>query len=174
MDQPTKTVYAFDPATHLYLGAVTLDASDLSPEEEGVFLIPGNCLAEEPPAPVEGMRVVMADGAWTLEAIPADPVDPPSPPLTLEQRAAVLLAGVDAHLNAAARAKGYDNILSAAVRAALPGSPFHAEGVAFGTWMDQVYAACYQLMAAVQAGNAEEPTLEQLIAMLPAAPVFEN
>lgn len=92
---------------------------------------------------------------------------------TLEERAKALLVGVDAHLNAAARAKGYDSILSASVRAALPDSPFHAEGVAFGTWMDQVYATCYQLMAAVQAGDAEEPTLEQLIAMLPAAPTFD-
>ncbi|CAA2105986.1 hypothetical protein [Variovorax paradoxus] len=106
---------------------------------------------------------------WSADNEPALPTGP-----TLDQRAAVLLAGVDAHLNAAARAKGYDSILSASVRAALPDSPFHADGVAFGTWMDQVYATCYQLMAAVQAGDAEEPTLEQLIAMLPAAPVFDN
>jgi hypothetical protein len=90
---------------------------------------------------------------------------PPAP--TLEARAAVLLVGVDAHLNAAAKEKGYDSILSASVRAALPGSPFHAEGVAFGTWMDLVYAKCYEVLAAVQAGQATEPTLEQLIAMLP-------
>jgi len=125
----------------------------------------------------DGATIPLAEGnadyeayvEWCVKHTPAQP-----PGTTLEERAKVLLAGVDAHLNAAARAKGYDNILSAAVRAALPGSPFHADGVAFGTWMDQVYATCYQLMAAVQAGEAEEPTLEQLIAMLPAAPVFEN
>lgn len=107
--------------------------------------------------------------AWQAEG--NEPEQPAA--LTLEQRAAALLAGVDAHLNAAAQAKGYDNILSAAIRAALPTSAFHDEGVAFGTWMDAVYARCYQIMASVQAGETAEPTLEQLISMLPAAPVFE-
>ena len=90
------------------------------------------------------------------------------PGLSIEQRAALLLSGVDEHLNAAARAKGYDDIRSAALRAALPASPFHDEGVAFGNWMDQVYATCYQLMAQVQAGTLPEPDLEQLLQMLPA------
>jgi hypothetical protein len=99
---------------------------------------------------------------WRETNEPAQPAGP-----TLEQRAAALLAGVDAHLNAAAQAKGYDNILSAAIRAALPASAFHDEGVAFGTWMDAVYARCYQLMAAVQSGETAEPTLEELLAMLP-------
>jgi len=126
---------------------------------------------------VDGMQIPFDEGnafyldflEWCKDHEPAVPAGP-----TLAERARVLLAGVDGHLNATAQAKGYDSILSASVRAALPDSPFHAEGVAFGTWMDQVYATCYQLMAAVQAGDAEEPTLEQLIAILPAAPVFEN
>jgi hypothetical protein len=124
----------------------------------------------------DGMTIPFDDGnafyldyvAWRQTNEPAQPAGP-----TLEQRAAALLAGVDAHLNAAAQAKGYDNILSAAIRAALPASAFHDEGVAFGTWMDAVYARCYQLMAAVQAGEMAEPTLEELVSMLPAAPVFE-
>ncbi len=89
---------------------------------------------------------------------------PPAP--TLEERAAVLLAGVDAHLNAAARAKRYDSIRAAALRAGYPG-PFHEEGMAFATWMDSVYAKCYEVLAEVQAGDVEEPTLEQLLGMLP-------
>jgi hypothetical protein len=99
---------------------------------------------------------------WAVDNEPALPAGP-----TLEQRATAMLEAVDAHLNAAARAKGYDNILSAAIRAALPASAFHDEGVAFGTWMDAVYAQCYQIMASVQAGEMAEPTLEQLLAMLP-------
>lgn len=91
---------------------------------------------------------------------------PPGP--TFEQRTALLLAKVDEHLNAAARAKGYDSIITAALRAALPASRFHEEGVAFGTWMDAVYAKCYDVLAAVQSGQVEEPDEAQLIAMLPA------
>lgn len=91
-----------------------------------------------------------------------------APAPTLEQRKASLLAAVDAHMNAAAAAKGYDSILSAALRAALPSSAFHDEGVAFGNWMDAVYAKCYEVLADVQAGEIAEPTQEELIAMLPA------
>lgn len=94
------------------------------------------------------------------------PAPPPGP--TMEERAKVLLAGVDAHLNAAARAKGYDSIITAALRAALPASPFHSEGLAFGTWMDAVYAKCYEVLAQVQANEIAEPDEAQLIAMLPA------
>ena len=88
-------------------------------------------------------------------------------PLSFDDRAAALLAEVDAHLNAAAKAKGYDSIVTAALRAALPMSPFHDEGIAFGTWMDQVYAKCYEVLALVMAGEMAEPGKEQLIALLP-------
>lgn len=88
-------------------------------------------------------------------------------PPTFEERKTALLAAVDAHLNTAARAKGYDNIINAALRAALPASPFHDEGVAFGNWMDQVYSTCYQILAEVQGGSMEEPGRDELIAMLP-------
>lgn len=86
---------------------------------------------------------------------------------TIEQRAVVLLQAVEKHLNAAARTKGYDDIRSAALRAGYPG-PFHDEGVAFATWMDATYAACYQLLAQVQAGEIPEPNEAELLAMLPA------
>lgn len=103
--------------------------------------------------------------AW--REIPGNvPQQPPGP--TLDQRKAELLAGVEAHMNAAARLKGYDSIINASLRAALPASRFHAEGLAFGTWMDAVYAKCYDVLAEVIAGHIAEPTLEQLLAMLPA------
>ena len=101
---------------------------------------------------------------WEAEGGQAD--HPPG--LTLEQRQAALLSAVDAHLNAAARMRRYDSIVTAALRAALPASPFHEEGVAFGTWMDLVYAKCYEVLAKVQAGEIEEPDEAELIAMLPA------
>ncbi|MFV0675229.1 hypothetical protein ACLIWX_19160, partial [Variovorax sp. tm] len=101
---------------------------------------------------------------WVAEGNVPD--QSPSPPF--EQRAAALLLKVDEHLNAAARAKGYDSIITAALRAALPASPFHVEGVAFGTWMDLVYAKCYEVLVKVQSNEIAEPDEAQLIAMLPA------
>lgn len=90
------------------------------------------------------------------------------PPATFQERSAGLLAAVDEHLNSAARSRGYDSILSAALRAALPLSPFHAEGLAFGNWMDSVYAKCYEVLAAVKGGEVDEPTFDELLTMLPA------
>lgn len=92
-------------------------------------------------------------------------VEPPVPPL--ETRKALLLARVDVWLNAAAQARGYDDIWRAALRAGWPG-PYHAEGVAFATWMDEVYASCYSLLAQFEAGALPEPTADELLSMLPA------
>jgi len=106
-----------------------------------------------------GRQVVPDADGMPMVAVPPEP--------TFEERAAALLAEVDIHLNNAAKAKGYDSIVTAALRAALPMSPFHDEGVAFGTWMDQVYAKCYEVLALVIAGEMAEPDKEQLIELLP-------
>ena len=72
----------------------------------------------------------------------------------------------DAHLNAAAKVRRYDSIHTAALRAGYPG-PFHDEGVAFATWMDQCNAIGYQIMAEIESGNRVAPTIDEYIAMLP-------
>ncbi|MDN8617882.1 hypothetical protein [Variovorax ginsengisoli] len=102
--------------------------------------------------------------AQLVEYDPQRRPDPPPP--SLVERVASLLQAVDLHLDAAAIAKGYDGIKSAALRAGYPG-PFHDDGVAFATWMDLVYATCYQLLAQFNAGEIAEPTPAELIAMLP-------
>lgn len=75
---------------------------------------------------------------------------------------------VTAFLDDAARLNGYDNIINASLRAALPNSPYHLEGVAYGEWMDTVWAYCYTVLEEVEAGTRTEPTIEELIAELPA------
>lgn len=80
-----KTVHSFDPATGFYAGPIQLDDSDLSPLEEGVFLIPGDCLEDGPPPIPEGFRAVAQGNAWSLVAIPV--VAPPTPPSLQELRA---------------------------------------------------------------------------------------
>lgn len=74
----------------------------------------------------------------------------------------------DAHLNAAARARRYDSIHTAALRAAYPG-PWQAEGLAFAQWMDACNVAGYTLLAEVEAGTRPAPaTVDAYIAELPA------
>ena len=80
-----KTVHSFDPATGFYTGPIQLDDSDLSPLEEGVFLIPGDCLEDGPPPIPEGFRAVAQGKAWSLAAIPV--AAPPAAPSLDEMRA---------------------------------------------------------------------------------------
>lgn len=83
----------------------------------------------------------------------------------------VFVGAVQSMLNATAMKKGYDSIRSAALRAGYPG-PFHAEGVEYAVWMDECWAECYRLMAEVKAGTRAVPTVEELLAEMPAEPVF--
>ena len=73
---------------------------------------------------------------------------------------------IQAHLDAAARAKGYDDIRSAALRAGYQG-PYHAEGLAFATWMDATWQRGYELLAQWQGGQLAEPTPQELLALMP-------
>jgi hypothetical protein len=75
-------------------------------------------------------------------------------------------AALDAHLDAVAQQRRYDNRITCAVRAGYPG-PFQAEGSAFAAWMDSCNAQGYQLLASVLAGTTPLPTVEAFIAGLP-------
>ncbi|KQP39683.1 hypothetical protein [Pseudorhodoferax sp. Leaf274] len=163
-----KIVFAFHPFTRRYVGPFELafERGDMDPLEPGRWLIPGSCLEVEPPEPGPGQYVAEEAGAWVLRDIPVEP-DPPQPePPTVEQRIALLLRHVDAHLNAGAALRRYDSIITASLRAGYPG-PFHDEGVVYATWMDATYARCYEILAQWEAGEIAEPTAAELLAMLP-------
>ncbi|MET3178163.1 UNVERIFIED_ORG: hypothetical protein ABIC43_001317 [Variovorax guangxiensis] len=184
----TKTVYSFGP-DRVYICPIVLDESDLSPADEGeVWLVPGNCLVAEPPSPVQGKRYfAAANGMWIAEDIPVpEPVPEPSAPPepeapgieqpaapephepTLEERAAALRDGVQKHLDSTAAAHGFDDIGTAVTYAEEPAVPrFQAQGRAFRAWRSLVWDFCYSLEDKVAAGQADEPTLEQLLPMLP-------
>lgn len=87
----------------------------------------------------------------------------PPPPLPTE---AELVAAVQSHLDAAAQARGYDNILSACSYAGAP-NPFQPEAQAFIAWRGAVWASCFAYQAEVLAGTRQPPTVDELIAALP-------
>jgi len=87
----------------------------------------------------------------------------PPPPLPTE---AELVAAVQAHLDAKAQARGYDNILSACSYAGAL-NPFQAEAQAFIVWRGAAWAACFTYQAEVLAGTHQPPTEDELIAALP-------
>jgi len=91
-------------------------------------------------------------------------IDPPSE----AQVQARLMDVVQAHLDSAAREKGYDSIFTAVTYADEPAvTKFQTEGRAMRKWRSLVWDACYQILADVQAGTRTIPTETDLIAELP-------
>lgn len=99
---------------------------------------------------------------WIFDGVNFAP--PPPPALT----AADFTAAVQAHLDATARTRNYDGILSACSYATSTNLPFSVEGQAAVAWRDAVWLYCYQQLAAVQAGARSIPaSTAAFIAELP-------
>lgn len=84
-----------------------------------------------------------------------------------EQIIAAITAAVQRHLDATARTRNYDGILSLCSYATSTNPKFGPEGQAGVAWRDAVWAACYAILADVQAGNRAVPTEAQLLIELP-------
>jgi hypothetical protein len=80
----------------------------------------------------------------------------------LEQRNKALKDVVQGLLDAKAREKGYDNILSACSYAVGP-NPFQDEGIAFLTMRSAVWSFLYAQVTLFQNGTREIPTVEGLL-----------
>lgn len=93
-----------------------------------------------------------------------------------QEQAQIALSGtfeqaIQAHLDAAARRRGYDSIATAVSYAEEPAVPkFQEDGKAFRAWRSLVWAYAYQELAKVKAGEREIPTLDAFLAELPALP----
>lgn len=72
----------------------------------------------------------------------------------------------DAHLDAVAQSKTYDNRLTIATYATSTNSTYAGEAQTFIAWRDNALASMFEQLAAVQSG-APAPTVEQFIAALP-------
>lgn len=75
---------------------------------------------------------------------------------------------VQARLDAFARARGYDSILSACTYATSTVPRFAADAARAVSLRDETWDTCYQILAEVEAGQRPVPTLAELIAELPA------
>jgi hypothetical protein len=94
-------------------------------------------------------------------------VNPPHPPKTPEEIVAEFTAKVQARLDAFARTRGYDGILSACTYAISTNAQFAAEGQYCVQARDATWAKCYEILNAVQSGQRPVPTWEELEAELP-------
>lgn len=83
------------------------------------------------------------------------------------QTLADLTAAIQTHLDAVARTRNYDGILSLCSYAVSPHPKFGHEGLAGLAWRDSVWDAGYRILADVQSGARPAPTAEELILELP-------
>ena len=90
----------------------------------------------------------------------------PVPP-TLEELTATVVNAVQRHLDATARSRNYDGILSLCRYATSTDPVFSAEGAAGVAWRDACWRTCYQGMTDVQAQLRPMPTPEEAVAELP-------
>ena len=117
------------------------------------------------------MSVPMADGNREYELIKLWIAEgnTPEPEYTeaelIEQTKQMALTAVQNMLDNAAKAKGYDSILSACSYAAYP-NPFQADGQEFVAWRGSVWAKCYEILGEVEAGTRLAPTVSELLAEL--------
>ena len=124
----SKTTGGFyDSAIHG--DAIPADAAEITVEEHQALL----------EGQSQGKRIVADEAGHPVLADPPPPTD--------EQIIAQYTTGVQQHLDAFARTRNYDDILSAAT---------------YATW-----AKCYEILAAVEAGSRSMPTLEELVFELP-------
>lgn len=78
-------------------------------------------------------------------------------------------SAVKARLDQVARARGYDSIISACSYAGA-NNPYQTEAAALLAWRAAVWQTCYAILADVEAGHRAPPSIDDMLAELPAAP----
>ncbi len=90
-----------------------------------------------------------------------------APVETQEQIIEVFKAAIQNTLDEAARANGYDDIVSACSYAGYP-NVFQEEAITFGQWRANVWAYGYGELDKVIAGTRPVPTIPEILSELPA------
>lgn len=137
------------------------NATDQEYFDAGLYLLQ-KVSPEFTPLQTLGAEIVTVDEATKIATKTFEVLE-----LSADERILKFEEEIGAYMDSQAQARGYDNIINASLRAGLPNSPYHAEGVAFGEWMDNVWDYSYKALAEVQSGTRTEPTIAEFIAELP-------
>ena len=79
-----------------------------------------------------------------------------------------LISAIQSMLDEKAKERGYDSILSLCTYATSPNKKFADEGQAGVSWRDEVWAKGFTILADVEGGERAIPTVDELLAELPA------
>ena len=90
-------------------------------------------------------------------------VVPPVPPSMDDYTTAI-----DSHVEATAQSKGYNSAAHLSGYATSTVPEWASEAAAFISWRDQVWLTAIEILRQLTAGEIEQPTIEDLIASLPA------
>lgn len=90
---------------------------------------------------------------------------PPAPPVLPDVPDYV--TAIQAMLDTKVQERRYYNILSACSYATSTNATFRAEAEACMAWRDEVWAKAYAVLDEVTAGTILQPTIDELLAMLP-------
>ncbi len=118
-----------------------------------------------------GWRAVESPDDVGTDEVFADSIPDPSPEQVQatkwESIKADYVVAVQALLDTKARERNYDGILSLCTYATSTMSQFKAEGQAGVGWRDSAWEKCYQVLGEVKSGTSPQPTVAELVAMLP-------
>lgn len=109
-----------------------------------------------------------SDGKIIVADIDGRPMLQDQPPPTTEQIIAGFTVAIQQRLDNFAMTRGYDNILSAATYATSTVAKFATEGQYAVDARDATWAKCYDILADIDSGIREVPTLDELLSELPA------
>lgn len=96
-----------------------------------------------------------------VDGLPREKVPPEPDPV------GILTAALQGEMDARARALGYDDIRTAITYRGDPNPVFAAQAESLFVWRSDVWTQAYALLAQVQQGLAQFPTVEEAIAMMP-------
>ena len=86
---------------------------------------------------------------------------------TQEEVKKMFTDAIQKYLDTTAQSRRYDNIFTAISYVNSTDETFAREAQACLVWRDKVWRKCYDILDAVEAGEREIPTMEELIAELP-------
>ena len=86
---------------------------------------------------------------------------------TQEELKKMFTGAIQKYLDTIAQSRRYDNIFTAISYVNSTDETFAREAQACLVWRDKVWRKCYDILDAVEAGEREVPTIEELIAELP-------